>query len=799
MQASRDRLIPEAVVSVLRGDETEEAARARLGLTPTEFERAQTAYFRSKLPSANGVVRGTAQSGTARIVRDRWGVAHCHGESLRDLYFAVGVAQAQDRLWQIDYRRRFVLGTLAQVLGAKALPTDLEHRTIGFGRIAEAEFPTLSAEATTVLQAYADGVNVWIDHIGGNLPVEFDLLDYRPAPLQPVEGLAILRHFWWTLTGRIQQLVAAERLLRGVPGEISDWFLTPETVSYIVPGSDDEDRSSPATSADTSSLGSNNWVVGPQRTATGGSLLAADPHWPLAFPSMWYEQHVKGAGFDCVGAAYPGVPTVIFGRTPHVAWGRTNNVSSTRDLYEESVDPDRPGYFWTGATWKPFTILEESVRVRDAEDVPLKIRMCDHGPILNDPHPNAPHGFISPVSPGGDPPISLRWVGQEPLRDIQLLLDLARARNTEEIRSVFGGWRLSPWNAVYADDQGGFGYQMVGNVPRHGIRWRGVRPAYGDGHEWEGYVTASEMPGLDKPARGWAGSANNPPAPPSYPEPLYGAYADAYRFDRIAEVLGNAKNLSLDEAAALQSDTLSIRARDLAKQAASLLAESSDEDVRRAAAALAEWNGRFDPDQRGAPVWAGLWRRFVRRVARAVLPPHVAELNANNAGRLARHLLLGKRPEFVRFDVAGELEAAARDAVTYLHKALGQDPATVTWGEVHYVTYRHPLATNPAAERALNRGPYPLAGGDAVLNNRNWIETKTGFAMDSGPSYRFAADLKDPSRGIGTHLTGQSAQPGSPHYDDQVADFIEGRYHPLLLDEDAIREAAVGEWQIREP
>jgi penicillin amidase len=776
----------EAVLSVLRGESTAEEVCARRGITSATYRRWQRSVLTRRHSDTDATVTSAALRGSAHIVRDTWGVAHCYGDSVHDLGFAAGIAQAQDRLWQLDYRKRLADGRLAEILGAERLRTDREHRTLGFRRIAQdVELPALSQEAGAALEGFAAGVNAWTERVAGNWPIEFDLLGHEPEPWAPADSLAILRYFWWTLTGRLSQLVACERLTRGAPPEVAEWFLTPETISYIAPDWQGGGGGTPGGAAEADSPadvpGSNNWVAGPSRTTHGAAVLAADPHWPVAFPDMWYEQHLSGAGCDVVGAAYPGAPWVVFGRTAGMAWGRTNNVTSVRDLYHEQIDPADGERYRTVDGWERFDTTSERIDVAGGDAVVEEVRRTQSGrPVVN--------GFIPAVEESGDGPITLRWLGQEVIADVQAMIDLSRAQSVAEARQAFAGWRLSLWNAVIADTQGHFAYQMCGSPPERPVATRGTRPG-GDGqHEWTGYRPTASLPGEDDPARGWVGSANNPPAPPECMGGLYGTYADGYRHDRIARALGQGEPLTPDAVADLQDDNLSVRAEELAVPLARLLTGSPRRT--RAATWLRRWDHRFDADQVGATIWSALWPRFVRRIGQAVLTPHVAQLNAANAGRLARHLLLGTGPGFFAGDVGQIAGAACDEALDYLERALGKTARSWKWGAAQRLVLHHPAAITDAAREVLDPPAVPCAGGNGVVNNRSGSEGPDGFEVTGGPSYRLVADMaRSDARGV--LLAGQSAQPGHPHYQDQLALWPAGKTHPLLLDADAIGAAAV--------
>lgn len=778
-----------AVLDVLRGDTTQEEVCARDGVEAGTYRSWEQLLLAGKLITGNGELSSAALRQGADIRRDRWGVAHCFGESIGDLCFAAGVAQAQDRLWQLDYRRRLANGQLSAILGADHLTTDREHRTLGFRRIVEEqELPFLATEAAEALGGFTAGVNAWIDAVRDNWPLEFEILAYEPEPWTVTDSLAILRYFWWTLTGRLSQLVAAERLLRGTPPELARWFMTPETISTIIPVEGDQTAlwdeglsvGGSAAADDPSSIpGSNNWVAARQRLVSGGPILAADPHWPLAFPDMWYEQHLCGGGFDVIGPAYPGAPAVVFGRTRGIAWGRTNNVSSTRDLYHHPTDPDGADRFAT---------IRETIDVAGGPSVDHEIRLTADGqPIVNE--------LIPAVEAAGDGPISLRWVGQERIGDVQVLLDIGRAQSVDEALRNFGDWRLSVWNSVVADSAGHVAYQMCGSVPRRALSTRGTRPAADALHAWDGYWNTADLPGELDPARGWVASANNPPILPGTSPPLYGTYADGYRYDRIGRYLSDT-GLTAEQVGALQADNLSLRAEDLSAALARRLRSAEVSGGQDLAIHLEAWNHRFDADQIGASIWAILWPRLVEAVGRQVLPGFVAELNAANAGRLTRSVLLGLDTGLPGIDLTTLVAEAATSAATYLRQVLGSESDTWTWCRLQSMKMRHPLSTNEAARRVFDPPVIACDGGNGVVNNRAARETDTGLEVVGGPSYRLVVDLST-SQAMGCLLSGQSGQPGHPHYADQLELWPSGQWHPLYLDTEAIQAVMISQFALQ--
>src|SRR6266542_2768096 len=417
---------------------------------------------------AHAELRGPV-GGTVEILRDRAGVPHVFAATTRDLYFGLGYAVAEDRLWQIDRLRRRALGRQAEILGPEYVKSDLTHLTVGIDRIATAEVARLDGPLRALLEAFVGGINRWIEQCGANLPVEFDLLGYVPEPFTVRDVIAILRGMWWSLNGRLEQIVAAEAA-RLLPEEsLRAAYLTPEAPEERIvlaykphppaPSPDSgEGVAKPgvrfAPDAPLSPIqetlqgsgdatGSNNWAIAAGHTASGHALLCSDPHQGFWLPASWYEYALHGPEDDMAGAGHPGVPGIWFGSNGIAAWGITNNAASTRDLYLEEVHPQDPSRYRDGDTWRPFEEREVTIPVRGAAPRRFTIRATVRGPIVNDVLPSADEG--------GDPPLSLRWVGQEHLDDLRALIGIGRARDWTSFRAALRDWGVPAFNFVYAD------------------------------------------------------------------------------------------------------------------------------------------------------------------------------------------------------------------------------------------------------------------------------------------------------------------------------------------------------------
>ena len=393
----------------------------------------------------------------ATILRDERGIPHIRASDPYDLFFAHGYAQAQDRLWQLDYLRRQAHGTLCEVFGREKLESDILSRTIGMTEISAGALAASHVESRDAFQAFADGVNFWMERLPAGLPVEFEMLDYEPDPWAPVDSVAIMRRWYWYLTGRLPVISTPEAVRAGIGDREAAYFQPDGETAYIVkPGNYDPEPRWPGLPAAAQPAvlwgpmetgGSNNWAAAPSIAAGDHALLASDPHVYYTVPADWYDVHMHGAGYDVIGMTYPGVPMVRFGRNRQFAWGITNNICLQRDLYVERLHPDDPERYLDGDQWAPVGHRNSRIDIRDEAGHVLDIRFAHGRPIVDHLVAEAalPRNLWE-ADRGANTALSLAWVGFEPSDEPKSLLDLGRARTVAEAREALSIFRCPTWN-----------------------------------------------------------------------------------------------------------------------------------------------------------------------------------------------------------------------------------------------------------------------------------------------------------------------------------------------------------------
>jgi penicillin G amidase len=697
-----------------------------------------------------------AVSGRVEILRDRSGVPHVYAASTPDLYFGLGIAMAQDRLWQMDRLRRRALGRQAEILGPAYVASDIAHLTVGINEIADREVGAFDERTFQVVSALVAGVNRQIEVFGRDLPPEFRRLDYAPEPFAVRDVVAIARGIWWSLNGRIDRIVAAEAA-RLLPEAFRGLYLTPEAsenrVLQCAAGTDD-------------ATGSNNWALHGSRTPTGKPVLCGDPHQPFWVPSTWYEYALHGPEDNAAGAGHPGFPGMWWGSNGTTAWAITNNMASTRDLYAEEIDPRDSRRYRDGDAWREFTERNVSIKVRGAVAHALTIRSTVRGPVAN--------ALVPSLDAAGDPPLSLRWVGMEHIDDIRASIAIARARDWVGFRAALRDWSVAIFNFVYADADGHIGYQMAGRVPIRGRVVPGFRDANAVADQWQGYIPFDDLPHMYDPPSGYVASANQRIVPDDWKQPIYGAYSQGHRGVRLAQALANRAAMDTPASIGLQNDVKNCRAERLCPHI-----------LRHLAGALAtferlfgDWDYRYSLTSTAPTLFEAFMALWQHEVIGQHLPGRLLDLTHQQTG-LGSSLLEDPTISYFADGTTAHVVAVAQRTLATLQSRLGSDEASWQWGRLHQAHWRHPVG-----DAEFDIGPREVDGGSHTL--RNTGGELPPHSASSGAEYRIVVDFATPDSFLAVQNIGNSGVPGDPHYQDQFEPWLRGEYHVVHLRREAV-------------
>jgi penicillin amidase len=750
---------------------------------------------RRTFPTIDGVIEVPGLRSTVEVYRDRWGVPHVYADNAEDLFFAQGYVTAQDRLWQMEFNRRVGSGTLSEVLGETTLDTDRFIRTLGWRRVAEQEAELLSGEGLAMLEAYSAGVNAFIDSHQGNLPLEFTILGFKPAPWTPADSIVWAKAMAWDLGGNWDAELLRAKLIQAVGEEKAAELAPPypESAPLIVPP-DAGDYASlelehlveasaglrDLLAAGLPGLGSNNWVVAGSKSTSGQPLLANDMHLGLQMPSIWYEVHLVGGGLDVEGYSFPGVPGIVVGHNEYIAWGVTNLGPDVQDLYIEKVNPANPDQYEYEGQWQNMEIIEEVIEVSGQDPVVERVQVTRHGPI------------ITPVVEDVEQVLAFHWTALEPNRMVGCLLALDRASRWDEFRSALQLWAVPSQNFVYADIEGNIGYQAPGLIPirREGHTGLVPVPGWTGDYEWEGYIPFEELPTLFNPPTGFIVTANNKVVSDEYPYVLAYDFAVGHRAQRIETLLEEKDILGVEDFQRIQADSYSIPAEIFTPYL--LQIEPQGFLQERALNGLRGWDYRSDADSAGAAIFEVFYTKLVENtfgdeLGQELLGEYVA---ASSWHQLALDRMI-EEPDNPWFDDVTTPEREGRDdivlrsfadALDYLGNRFGDVPNAWEWGRLHGATFVHqPLGESGIAplERIFNRGPVPVGGSGYTVNAASF-DPQEPYTTTHGVSQRLIVDLSDFDNSLSTHTTGQSGLVFDRHYDDMITLWQAVEYHPLL-------------------
>lgn len=738
------------------------------------------------LPKTTGSVSVSGLDSRVRVYRDGYHIPHIIAEDRASLFFAQGYVTAQDRLWQMDVWRRSARGRLASILGPEAAAADSLMLTIGIHRVAEEITDNLSGESRTVLQAYADGVNACIRNLGDRLPVEFILLSYQPADWTVSDCIAVSRLFAWQMRADWRR-----DMLRNAAAGTSD---IPDMAALF--GANRIEASNAADAGKvyatllaafekgTSFLissktpgGSLAWAVSGIRSATGLPLLAGTPQTALTIPSLWYETHLFGAGFDAYGLSLPGFPGVFIGHNDRIAWSFTAAKGHNSRCIRVKGARSGAGSYRDNGTIRAFTTRYERIPVRLDSTRTLRVRETIHGPVVSDLIPNG-RSIADPVV--------LSWTGRTPTDDLQALLDLNRARDWYGFRRALSQFTLLPLQFVYADNEGNIGLQTAGTML--GERSRGISG-----------IPFNRLASAYNPPEGFVAVAD-PPDMSDFPATLPRSVLPAAR---LKTLLTGDEFLSIKDFKDIQTDIISPLARQDMERINTLMKNrfAIGTLYRTIRHKFDGWDGAMHTGSAEAVFYVTLLHRLITNIYADELGPDlVASWKKTGIEPLLRcsALLMSDRsPWFddistpnVREDLVTIIDRSYRQTADELKDRLGQEYSRWAWGTVHRLSFSHPLGDNPLFAPSFNLGPFPVAGSPSTIDAFATKSDQSGIASE-GPSARLIFDLGRRDNSLVIMPPGQSGQPLDEHYRDQLVFYREKLYHPVLTDTARIKRSGL--------
>ncbi len=758
--------------------------------------RALRLALGARRPRISGRLTVAGTAADVAIRRDRWGVPYVRAAGEADVFFGLGFCHAQDRAFQLEALLRVTRGTLAELAGQDAVAVDRFSRRVGLHRAARRHLGALGDRARATVEAYAAGINAARSCGAAPVPHELALLRARPTPWGAVDVLGYvhlqalsLNGNWRTELARLEVLAAdgVEALL-----DVDAACRRADTVDAGAAAA--AARACEALRADADAVaawipaaggGSNGFAIAGARTRSGRAILANDPHLPPAVPGPVYLAHLRTDEWAAAGGTFVGAPGIVIGHNGTAAWGLTAGLADLADLFVEQLTDDGHGVR-DGDEEVPCQVVRERIAVRGGEPVDEEVLVTPRGPIV----------ATAPTGQGAALSLRTTWHEHPPK---EMDLEHQRAGRLEDFTAGVTASSTLSLHWVFAEARGVVGRALGGRAPRRRSGWGLLpRPGWEPDAGWEDELVAPEaMPAGGPGGDGFVECANE--RPPIGDDDLFLGvdWADEFRGRRLREALAARDDWDLAAVRALQLDTVSLPWRELGPRV--LATPATGDEARLGQALLHGWDGDVASGSAPAAVFelttAALARRVVAERAlnghRGMLGASVDPLSPStllSAARVA-HLLraLDDHPAGWAGHSWDELIGdALGEAVRALRAAAGPDPAGWAWGAVRPLRFRHPFGARRGLGGAFELGPLEWGGAThtpsaAVVSVLDPLSNPELVAVA-----RFSVEAGDWDSARWVLPGGQSGNPCSPHYDDQLALWQRGDGIPIAWSEERI-------------
>lgn len=799
--------------------------RLTTGLVVLAFLTFGLAYYFAarSLPDYDGTYTVTGILAPVEIVRDNANVPHIFGETDEDVFFALGYAHGQDRMWQMTMLRRTAQGRLSELYGPVTLKTDELMRRFDLYPISTRSVAAQDADGFAALEAYAKGVNAWLAEVNsgarGRGAPEMWMFNHPIAPWQPADSIAILKLMAVQSSTHVQNEVLRARtslvvdpervmdILPDAPGTLIPEYasLVPNVPRYTANTTIDAPLSplrAPAFAG-----ASNAWAAGPNRSATGSTLLASDPHSPLTAPTMWYLARLELENGGVIGATIPGLPVVMAGRSADLGWGMTASYADDQDIYIEEVNGANSTLYRSGDEWVPFENRDSIINVKDNVSVTIRMRWTTNGPVLPPDQYNL--GTITP--PGHVPSIAWTALSDED-SSLSALIAMMKATTVADAIDAAEGY-VAPSHNLTIADRNTVGMKTIGALPirdaAHQSQGRLPSFGYDPVNQWQGIRAYADNPTFMNPESGAIGNTNNKVTDAPFPDHISFTWGDTQRITRWAELMGRRGVHTRESFIEMQLDTVSPTARGLLPLIGADLwftgdpAPDGTPERRRQQALelLAAWNGEMNEHMPEPLIYAAWLRALQDRLTRDELGPlataythadpvFITRVFQDTDGAAAWCDVVQSAPTETCTDISRQ---ALDDGLLWIDETFGNRVEALRWGDAHQAHHDHPVLKDAAVLNWFVNIRQSTSGGDHTL--QRGLTRGTGaqpFLNVHAAGYRGVYDFADPDSSVFVTATGQSGHPLSRYYDNLGELWRRGEYIPMSLDPALARAAALG-------
>ena len=817
-----------------------------------------TYYFKSYLPNTvaprsfpqvDGTIQLTGLDGPVDIYRDQMGIANIYASTPHDLFFAQGYVHAQERFWQMDFYRHVGQGRTSEMFGKSSLENDMFLTTLGWRRVAAQEYEAFTPDSKAILEAYADGVNAYLqDHDGEAVSLEYAILkllspDYHIEPWGPLDTLSWTKALAWDLRANMGEEIERAVLLKTLTSEQVAELFPPYPADHPVIvnqlGGTALRASTPASYLNipddtlaavehnvsllngtlgplSDGVGSNSWAVSGDLSVTGKPLLSNDPHLGIAMPSIWYQvgmhcrPKTEACPLELAGFSLAGAPGIVLGHNDRIAWGFTFAYGDVMDLFIEKVNPENPNQYEVDGQWVDFETRHETIQVTGSDPVEITVRSTRHGPVISETY--------GPLKDQGDPRdkefvpfkdragvdlpeqyvIALNWAALQTGNPFEAIFGFNNAQNWDEFRAAASLFHTPGHNLLYADVDGNIAYQTSGDLP---IRKNGDGtlpvPGWNSEYEWTGFIPFNELPYTINPAEGYIASVNNRIVGDGYNHFMTADWDYGFRAQRAVDLIkANPGKFDIAYFQKMQSDNYDANAALIVPILMNV--KLDDPHLEETRSILAGWDYQADADSAPAALYQVFWKNLLAQTFDDDLPERYWPSGGDRWFEVMRDIdttsawwddkSTGDVVE-TRDDIFASAFAAA---VSEVEKTLGKDSTQWKWGDLHGSIFRNGSLGESGVgliEDLFNRGPFPTGGGASILNATSWNAAE-GYEVTNVPSMRAIYDMSNLDNSVTVHTTGQSGHAYHPQYIDMAPLWANLEYYRMWWNEGSVTDNA---------
>lgn len=758
-------------------------------------------YVLSQKPTYEGELHLKNIKKETTVYFDDFGVPHIYANSQKDAMTALGYVHAQDRLWQMELLRRIAPGRLSEMFGSKLLKTDQFFAGLGIHENSEKAIANLdkNSEAYQLAMAYIDGINQYMEE--GKTPVEFQILGLKKDKftLKDVYNIFGYMSFSFAMAQKtdplltdIRDKLGSEYLkdfgLDGSFGITQIKNFDGKAIEYA------EISKSVASLLDNSPvpafIGSNSWVIAPQKTKNGKVIFANDPHIAFSQPCTWYEAHIVVPDYEIYGYYLAGTPFPLLAHNRNYAFGLTMFENDDLDMFQEEDNPKDKNQYKTANGFQNYTIRKETIKVKDSSDVVFEVRETQHGPIMND--------LLDGIK--GTKPVAMSWIfTQQPNHLLEVVYSLSHSKNLDDFRKGVSLIAAPGLNIMYGDAKGNIAWNTSGKLYKldKSVNSNFILNGTNGIDDQKEFLDFSKNPHAINPSWNYIYSANNQPeAVEGYLYPGY--YLPQDRAKRISSLLLPKNNWTKEDVGKMLNDnTSSITPSITTNLIAALDLKTFSSNEKQAISILKKWNGSNNLNDLAPTIYQKWIYQYLKNTFedelgetdfKMLLSTHILkqiiEPQSRNENSIWWDNVATKSKKETRAEI---LNKSFHEAISALENQLGKDVNSWTWNRVHTLEHQHPLGHVAVLKSVFNVGSFEVPGSTEVINNLLFGFTDDGeYQVKGGPSTRRVIDFSDIENSMSILPTGQSGNPFSKHYNDQAEMYNNGKFRKMKMNKDEI-------------